>query len=162
MADDALALLAEMSEGYPHFIQQFAYSAFEADVDLAITVEDVLTGAFGENGAISQLGDKYFSEMYHSKIASDDYRKVLHTMAAHGDRWVARKQLITESGLSKSTVTNALNALKAREIILSDESRKGRGLYRLPTRSFAAWLNAIKSVHERTGFTLPLFEAANG
>lgn len=89
--------------------------------------------------------------MYHSRIASDDYRAVLHTMAAHGDNWIPRKDIIQQSGLSNSTVTNALNALKAREIILSDETRKGRGFYRLPTRSFAAWINAVKSLRERAG-----------
>jgi len=154
--DPALTLLASMSEGYPHFIQEFAYSAFEASKDRTIDVNDVLMGAYAENGALWQLGDKYFSAMYHSKIASDDYRTVLHTMARHGDSWCTRKVIIQDSGLHSSTVTNALNALKAREIILSDESRKGRGFYRLPTRSFAAWLNAIKSVREQSGVTLPL------
>lgn len=157
----ALNLLAELSEGYPHFIQQFAYSAFDACQTDTITVDDVLEGAYGENGAISQLGAKFFSEMYHSKIASDDYRKVLHTMANHSDEWVARKDLIEESGLPQSTVTNALNALKSREIIVADESRKNKGFYRLPTRSFAAWLNAIESVSERTGKPLPEVTASS-
>jgi Fe2+ or Zn2+ uptake regulation protein len=109
-------------------------------------------GAYSENGALSQLGNKYFSEMYHSKIASDQYRAVLDTMASnHGDKWVSRKTIIEESRLSNTTVTNALTALKARGIILSDESRKNRGFYRLPTRSFAAWINALKSVEQQTG-----------
>jgi hypothetical protein len=147
---EALELLSSLSEGYPHFIQQFSYSAFEADSDDKINVADVMHGAFGENGALSQLGDKYFSSMYHSKIASDDYRVILHTMATHADNWISRKDIIQQSGLPGTTVTNALNALKAREIILSDESRKGRGFYRLPTRSFAAWINAVKSLQERS------------
>ena len=68
-------------------------------------------------------------------------------MADHSDSWVARKQLMEESGIQKSTMANALNALKGRDIILSDPSRQG--FYRLPTRSFAAWINAIKSVEVR-------------
>ncbi|QPC90020.1 ATP-binding protein [Mesorhizobium sp. INR15] len=147
---EATNLLADLSEGYPHFIQQFAFSAFQYDKDNLITAEDVIGGAFSENGALSQLGDKYFNEMYHLRIASNDYRHVLNTMAAHGDQWVSRRQIIEESALAKTTVTNALNALKARQIIMSDDSRKGRGFYRLPTRSFAAWINAIRSVSERT------------
>lgn len=149
ITSEAMKLLTNLSEGYPHFIQQFAYSAFASDKDGTIDVEDVLDGAYRENGALSQLGDKYFSSMYHSRIASDDYRAVLHTMAAHSDRWVSRKDIISESSLPSSTVTNALNALKAREIIQSDESRKGRGFYRLPTKSFAAWINAVRSIRER-------------
>lgn len=147
---EAKNLLADLSEGYPHFIQQFAFSAFQHDKDNLITAQDVIGGAFSENGALSQLGDKYFNEMYHLRIASNDYRHVLNTMASHGDQWVSRRQIIEESALAKTTVTNALNALKARQIIMSDDSRKGRGFYRLPTRSFAAWINAIRSVSERT------------
>lgn len=144
--DDALRLISNLSEGYPHFIQQFAFSAFDTDQDDNIDREDVLDGAFAENGALSQLGDKFFSEMYHSKIASNDYRRVLNTMAEVGDAWIGRKEIIERSGLLPTTVTNALNTLKAKAIIQADESRKGRGFYRLPTRSFAAWILAVKAV----------------
>ena len=145
--DDALTLICHLSEGYPHFIQQFSYSSFDADRDDIIDVADVTRGAFGENGALSQLGQKYFSEMYNSRIASDNYRTVLNTMSSYGDQWVSRKDIIIQSKLPKTIVTNALNALKARNIIASDESRKGQGFYRLPTRSFAAWIGAYQSVN---------------
>jgi hypothetical protein len=145
ITESAKQLISDLSEGYPHFLQQFAFSAFQQDLDDTIDRIDVLNGAFEENGALSQLGAKYFTEMYHLKIASDDYRHVLNTMAVYSDQWVSRRHLIEQSGLPKSTVTNALNALKARNIIVSDDSRKGRGFYRLPTKSFAAWINAIKS-----------------
>lgn len=147
LENDALELLADLSEGYPHFVQQFSYCAFEADKDFIIDQHDVANGAYGENGAIHQLGSKYFAEAYVSKINSDDYRKLLHVMADHGDKWVTRRQLLHESGLRESTVNNALAALKQKQIILSDESRQG--YYRLPTRSFAAWINALKSAQER-------------
>lgn len=137
---DALHYIAELSEGYPHFIQQFAYSAFEKDIDNNITIEDVKAGSYGERGALAQLGDKYFHEMYIARVSSPDYRRVLDAMAQHGDDWIVKRDIIQESGVQESTVTNALNALKTKEIILTDESR--RGYYRLPTRSFAAWINA--------------------
>ncbi|WP_342657782.1 ATP-binding protein [Sphingomonas sp. NY01] len=149
---NASKLLADMSEGYPHFIQQFGYCAFEADVDNKITIEDVLSGAHNENGAIAQLGRKYFSEMYFSKINSNDYRKLLDAMSKYSDRWVSRKQLIADTRMKESTVNNALLALKQKSIIILDESRQG--FYRLPTKSFAAWINAIKSVDERRGGSL--------
>lgn len=144
---DALDFLADLSEGYPHFVQQFSYCAFEADEDFIIDEHDVARGAYGENGAIHQLGSKYFAEAYVGKINSDDYRKVLHVMADHGDEWVTRRQLIRESGLKETTINNALAALKQKQIILADESRAGH--YRLPTRSFAAWINALKSAQQR-------------
>ena len=139
----AMEMVSELSEGYPHFIQQFSYSAFEADKDFQVDADDVRQGAYGENGAIHQLGRKYFAEAYFGKINSEDYRKLLDVMAEHGDNWVTRRQLIFESRLKEHTVNNALAALKAKSIILVDEGRQGH--YRLPTRSFAAWINAVKA-----------------
>jgi hypothetical protein len=141
---DALDLISTLSEGYPHFVQQFAYSAFSEDKDRVIDIRDVANSAFKENGALAQLGAKYFSEMYHAKISSDDYRKVLDVMANYSDAWVTRKTIISETGLKSTTVTNALNSLKGKNIILVDETRQGH--YRLPTKSFATWINAIKTV----------------
>lgn len=146
--EDAMQLLVSLSEGYPHFIQQFAYSAFDVDADDVIGVDDVIRGAYEENGALAQLGAKYFNEMYNLKIASDDYRKVLNIMAQSSDGWVTRKDIIAASRLKDSVVTNALNAMKQRGIIVADESRKNKGYYRLPTKSFAAWINATIEVKQ--------------
>jgi hypothetical protein len=155
---EAMTLLCEISEGYPHFIQQFAYSAFNRDTDNHIDVVDVIDGAYRENGAIMQLGSKYFNEMYFGKITSEDYRQVLNTMSRYGDTWVARKTIVDESGVKASTINNALNALKGRKIILADESRQG--FYKLPTKSFAAWINAIRTVEEKSDSDDPgLFES---
>lgn len=140
---DAIELLGSLSEGYPHFLQQFSHSAFETDSDDRISVNDVLAGAGSENGAIEQLGAKFFSDMYYSKIWSDDYRKVLDFMAEHGDQWVSRKTIISGCDVSESNVSNALAALKKREIIVADEARKG--FYRLPTRSFATWITVVSA-----------------
>jgi len=153
---NAANLIASLSEGYPHFVQQFAYSSFEADKDDMIDTSDVEEGAFAENGAIHQLGRKYFDEMYYGRIGSDDYRKVLNTMADFGDAWITRKQLIKDSKLKDGTVSNAINALKARDIIVVDDAKQGR--YRLPSKSFAAWINAIKTVGARTQTDPSLFD----
>lgn len=157
IANDAIELIAELSEGYPHFVQQFSYSAFDHDSNNLIGTDDVIGGSYKENGAIAQLGRKYFDELYYGRIGSDDYRRVLNTMAEHSDAWVSRKDIIRESGIKDTTINNALNALKARNIIVIDEGRQG--YYRLPTKSFAAWINAIKSVEERAeGEIVPLSE----
>lgn len=136
-------LLANISEGYPHFLQEFGHAAFSANDDDIIDEDDVAEGAFSENGALGQLGDKYFTEMYHIRINSDDYRKVLSAMANHLDAWVKREEIVKESGVSSTSVTNALSALKQREIILADDARKG--YYRIPTKSFATWIRLIAS-----------------
>src|SRR5262249_51980402 len=59
IAEDAEAILSYIAEGYPHFIQQFAYCAFESDTDNHIDGEDVWNGAYGDHGALKQLGLKY-------------------------------------------------------------------------------------------------------
>ncbi|WP_371833449.1 ATP-binding protein [Ferirhizobium litorale] len=143
ITDEGLDFLAVLSEGYPHFLQQFGYSAFEHDTDDEIDMDDVGEGAFKAGGALAQLGDKFFNEMYHARISSEDYRRVLDAMAEHGDSWVARKTIIAESGVSEASVNNALQSLKLKEIIIQDDTR--RGFYRLPTNSFAAWINAIRA-----------------
>lgn len=146
----AISLLDELSEGYPHFIQQFAFSAFEQDTDNLIDEVDVTEGAFKKDGgALAKLGEKYFSEMYFDRVTSEDYRKALRTMAQHSDSWVERQTIRKESGLSESQLNNALSALKNRKVILSDDTR--RAFYRLPTKSFATWINASVIVQEREG-----------
>lgn len=52
IADEAKNLLVHYSEGYPHFIQQFGYSAFDVDSDGVIDDRDVIAGAFGRGGAL--------------------------------------------------------------------------------------------------------------
>jgi hypothetical protein len=140
MTPDALDSIANLSEGYPHFIQQFAYSAFDADQDNHIDVTDVTLGAFSEHGALDQLGRRYFSDLYVEQIGSEDYRKVLVAMAESSDSWVSRPRIIQSSGVKERIVDNALRVLKERRIILQND--RVRGEYRLPTKAFAAWIRA--------------------
>jgi len=139
---DATELMATLSEGYPHFVQQYAYSAFNQDTDNNISLQDVLKGLTGENGALRQLGVKFFENMYTEEVRSDAYRTVLQVIAHHSPQPVDRKKIITESGLKKYTVDNALAALKKRRTVLPISGRTGQ--YRLPSRSFAAWISAFK------------------
>ena len=136
-------LISMLSEGYPHFIQQFAYCAFEADSDNKIDGADVVRGAFGENGAFKQLGVKYFEGLYFDQISSPEYRRVLRAMAEHGDGWVKRTEIQATTGLKTSTLNNALNALKKRNIILGKPGRTGE--YRLPSNTFSVWLRGFTS-----------------
>ncbi len=140
--DNALALIAMLSEGYPHFIQQYAYSAFAHDSDNKIDLMDVITGLTKENGALQQLGMRYFENMYTDEVRSDDYRTVLQVIAQHSPAYVQRKTIIEESGLKRHTVDNALTALKKRGSVVAKSGQKGR--YKLPSRSFATWINAFK------------------
>lgn len=141
ITDDARDTLCGLSEGYPHFIQQFGFSAFDADTDNVIDLADVQRGAYGKNGALEQLGKKFFQEQYFDQIGSEDYRKVLQLMAENSDQWISRAELIKKTSLKDHTVNNALQALKGRNIIIANDAQKGS--YRLPTKSFAAWIKAL-------------------
>jgi hypothetical protein len=139
MTPEAITAISNLSEGYPHFLQEFAYCAFEQDEDNIIDVGDVLDSLFREHGSFDQLGRKFFTQYYEAP-SSDDYRKVLDTMAEHSNDWVGRADLIAQSGLKPGTVDNALRTLKAKDIIFQNESRPGQ--YRLPTQAFSVWIKA--------------------
>ncbi len=153
--DSAMQTIVKLSEGYPHFIQQFAYSAFEEDADDNISLDDVYHGAFKENGALDQLGKRYFTELYFDRIASEDYRKVLNAMAENLDGWISRAEMIKSSGVKETQVTNALKALRERQIILPNENRQGE--YRLPTKSFAVWIKALNEKKAALPRSKPVF-----
>lgn len=142
MTPEALNVISNISEGYPHFIQQYAYSAFEQDTDNNIDLDDLRKALVKENGALHQLGMRYFEDMYTGEIYSDDYRTVLQVMAQHPNQYITRKEIIEKSGLKPHTVNNALAAMRRKNIIIAQSGK--RGSYRLPSRSFAAWILAFK------------------
>lgn len=131
------------SQGYPHFIQEYSHAAFDANIDGIIDMNDLHKGVYRENGALAQLGKKYFESMYLDKIGSDDYRKVLRVMSSHLDDFVLKSELRKETKLKESTLNNALSALKERNIIIPKQGVKGS--YRLPSKSFAIWIQTFTS-----------------
>jgi energy-coupling factor transporter ATP-binding protein EcfA2 len=138
----AESIISTFSEGYPHFIQQFSFSAFEADTNNEIDDNDVLDGAFNENGgAFQQLGLRYFEDIYFEKIWSDEYRDVLRAMAEASGDWISKATIRENTKLRETTLGNALSALKKRNIIIPKKGKKG--IYRLPSRSFAVWIRAF-------------------
>jgi hypothetical protein len=145
--DDALELISNLSEGYPHFLQEFSFKAFEADTDDLITSTDVKQGAFGNDGALNQLGHKFFNEMYFNQIGTDEYRNVLVAMAKYSDGWVNRPMIKSEIVIKETTLNNALQALKSRGIIIPNPAQSGE--FKLPTKSFAAWINAHGTLNSK-------------
>jgi hypothetical protein len=141
ISTDAAISISTLSEGYPNFIQQFAFCAFNADSDNLIDIDDVTNGAFNKDGAFHQLGQKYFSELYFDRIGSDEYRDILRSMAEHGDEWVTKAQLKKSAGLKPATLNNGINALKKKGIILPQPGKQG--VYKLPNRSFSVWIKAF-------------------
>jgi DNA-binding transcriptional regulator YhcF (GntR family) len=151
---EARRLIAHLSEGYPHFLQEFAHCSFEHDSDNNIDANDVWSGTLAENGALDQLGKKYFSDLYIDQIGSEDYRKVLTAMAEGLDEWTSRRDITKRSGVKQTTVDNALHALKERKIIV--QNPRVRGEYKLPTKSFAVWIRVRAAA--KTGETQSVVE----
>lgn len=126
------------SEGYPHFIQQFGFSAFDADKDDEITQEDVMAGGFGQHGAMEAIGDRYYRDAFYRRIQKESYRQVLRIMADKLDLWVTKKEIRSRFKGNESTLDNAILALRKRSIILSKEGEQG--VYRLQHKGFALWI----------------------
>jgi len=134
----ALKYIAMFSEGYPHFLQQYAYSAFEADTDNNITNDDVFKGLLDENGALHQLGIRYFDSMYFKEIYSEDYRKILQVMASHDDAFISKRDIVSKTGLKDYTIQNAVSAFLKKGILTIKPGT--RGMYMLSSNSFKAWI----------------------
>lgn len=145
---EAITWIATLSEGYPHFIQQFAYCAFEKDTDNNIDAEDTTQGALEEHGAFQQLGAKYFDEQFFEQIKSEKYRHVLRVMAARQDGWVKKEDIRKATGLKETILSNAISALTKRRIIIPKPGVKGE--YRLPTRAFAVWIRGYTRTAEES------------
>jgi hypothetical protein len=146
ITQDARDILGYLSEGFPHFIQQFGYSAFAADTDDVIDGMDVATGAFGKRGAFEQIGDRYYRDDFYKKIQKESYRQVLRIMADNFDAWVSKQQIRASFKGSDSTLDNAIKALRDRKIILSKEGELG--VYRLQHKGFAVWIKRYTSDSE--------------
>ncbi|MGZ0025450.1 AAA family ATPase [Stenotrophomonas sp. S4] len=138
IAEDAKEQIALLSEGYPHFIQQFAFSAFNAAKGSEITLDDVNSSAYSRGGAIETIGLKYYQSDFYDKIKSDEYRQVLKIMAARGNDWIKKSEIRAEFKGTEGRLSNAIQALTSRRIIQKDSAKDG--VYRLQQRGFALWI----------------------
>lgn len=147
VSERAEKLLINLSEGFPHFIHQYGYCAFDLSDGKKITEENVINGAFGPNGAIEKIGDKYYRDDYYNKIKKDSYRQVLIIMSEKLDSWVSRTFIKNRFKGEKATLNNAIAALRNRGIILDKEG--SRGMYRLQDKGFAWWIVMNKKREDR-------------
>ncbi len=70
-------------------------------------------------------------------------------MAQHPETWVKRQDIKKATGLADSTLGNALSAMKTKEIIIPQRGQ--RGVFRLATNSFGAWIRAQGSQDDSAG-----------
>lgn len=145
LAENAKGCIATYSEGYPHFIQQVAYCAFEADTDGVITEADVDAGALGPHGAIAMIGDRYYVQPFYHDIKVDSQREILTIMAQKWSSWITKDEIRQKFDGNVTALDNGLRALKDKGTIIPREGSKGQ--YRLQWASFAFWIRT----HERSG-----------
>ena len=146
ITDEAKRSLAAFSEGYPHFAQQFGFSAFAADSDDTIDEEDVLSGSFDKGGALELIGDRYYRDNFYNKIQAESYRQVLRIMADKLDAWVTKEDIKKRFKGKDAVLNNAIKALRDRRIILPMEGKPG--VYRLQHKGFALWIKLYTSDRE--------------
>jgi hypothetical protein len=152
ITDSALESLVILSEGFPHFIQQFSASAFAVDKDGILDDDDVGQGAFARGGGLDQIAKTYYRHDYYKKIQADSYREVLRIMSERLDDWWTKKEIRDRFNAGDTALKNALYALTERHIIVAREGV--RGVYRLQNRGFAAWVR-IEAARSAGQFPLP-------
>ncbi len=140
-SEEAIRMLADLSDGYPHFLQHYCYTAFEHDSDGIIDVDDV---SACRDRAISEIGEKFFRQRFVSQIGSEDYRRLLYFVAPRGAEDWTRKEVVEGSGISERVVDNALRSLTESGFLTKNPALKG--VYRLQSNALAAWLQVIDGI----------------
>jgi hypothetical protein len=140
--EDAQSAFHAMSEGYPHFLQQIGFSTLELTDTNVITGQHVRESMFSDGGALEIIGDRYYADLYYTKINVDSYRQILDIMAQKWNEWITKHEIRKSFKGSDTTLTNGIQALRDRNIILS--KRGVRGHYRLQWLSFAFWIKIHK------------------
>lgn len=136
--DSSLKFLSKSSEGYPHFIQQMGYCAYDIDENDIIDVNDVGKAVVK---AIDLIGERYYKEMYYGKVKEESYREILKLMSNKMDAWVSKDEIRKQYSRKETSLTNALVAMSKRNIILKNPEKNGE--YKLQWKSFALWLKFI-------------------
>jgi len=141
--DEAIETIAFRSEGYPHFIQQFAYCSYEIDTDNVIDSDDVTKAT---RKALELIGNRYYRNLYYKKINKDSYRQVLQIMAVKLDEWVSKREIKEEFKGKDTTLNNAINKLIKENIILRKQGSRGK--YKLQWIGFALWIRFIAEIDQ--------------
>ena len=142
--EDALKSLISISGGYPHFLQELGYSAFEVDEDNIIDSNDVtrgITGTGSYNGSAKRLGNQVFDRMYLKDIQSNIYREILNIMAQEQDEYVSRQKILAKFSKGKTLLGSYLKTLCERNIIKKDAHRLG--FYALSSKMFKIYINML-------------------
>ena len=141
--EEAKTLFCGYCEGYPHFIQQIAFSTI-SDLQSNIITGDIVSNSMSrKGGALDLIGKRYYVDLFYEKINVDSYRQILEIMAENWNDWTTKSDIRAKFSGSGTDLTNGLKALRDRNIILTKKGVKGT--YRLQWLSFAFWIKIHKS-----------------
>lgn len=146
--ETAQNLIHGYSEGYPHFVQQIGYSIFEVDNDNLIDVNDAKKGFFMTNGALSQIGDRYYMKPFYKDISVESQREILRIMSENWTAWVTREKIKEKFSGNETTLDNGIRALIEKGIIIPRDG--ARGQYKLQWASFAFWIKNHDRAKQRS------------
>lgn len=142
VTEEAFKSFHELSEGYPHFLQQLGFTVISNLASDEIGKDLVVDSMFNPGGALELIGKRYYVDLFYNKINSDSYRQILTIMAENWNSWVSKEEIKKSFSGSVTNLNNGIKALRDRNIILT---RRGlRGQYRLQWLSFAFWIKIHK------------------
>lgn len=146
VTEEAFKHFHDLSEGYPHFLQQLGFTTISNLNSNEIDKDIVYDSMFNPGGALELIGKRYYVDLFYNKINSDLYRQILSIMAENWNSWVSKEEIRKNFSGSGTNLNNGIKALRDRNIILT---RRGvRGQYRLQWLSFAFWIKIHKQKME--------------
>lgn len=142
LGENAIDKFYEVSEGYPHFLQQIGFCVIANLNGDEITEDLVEKSMYVQGGALDLIGNRYYIDLFYNKIKVDSYRQILSIMAKEWNQWISKTDIRKDFKGSGNDLNNGIKALRDRNIILT--KRGVRGVYRLQWLSFAFWIRIHK------------------
>ncbi len=124
--------IVSLSQGYPHFVQQLASSTFETDIDNHLDEEDLVNGLLCENGALIQIGKRYFIQDY-CQNTTQEQRDLLNFIALEHQNDDVLKGL--ENDLFNDSQKETLEVLIKQNLLVREN-----GLIRFKYSLFGLWI----------------------
>lgn len=138
---DFLRWVYHYSTGIPSFVHELGRAAFDVDTDGYLDREDFRKGVLGTDavkGALASLEDKHFRQRYTQKILSNEYRKILHTIASFDEDIVPVSEILRKYKGDEKKLRAYISIMVKRGVLEKVEGQVGQ--YRLPDRMFKVFL----------------------
>lgn len=139
IADDAVLMIAQSSGGFPYFLHQLGYDAFETDTDGNITIDDAMQGLIK---SLVQFERMFFGKMYKS-CEGKTKQKIVDELAEGANRPRTAADLTKK--LRIKNIHQYLSPLEKDGII-----EKSGNLYQLSSGLLASYVRLFKMLPRTT------------